>query len=226
MCLASKKGARQTKLTTALWYWQHCCWHHQSRGFVKTPLLVPTNNCNSTFLLRGTTPRDVTWQNFSHGKIISRKNSSSFKFPPRKEKKKLFLKLQLFLLTGDFMDVCWWWSGDPFSPHVAWLHSLAFTCIDKRQNSSNDRILGTLLQIFNWPRFYGPQKYPVPRHWIAFKPHFVQEPQKIFSSAFPLIYRAQWCYLRALRTFFDSFQQQRLQLKNSSMKILSQNFLR
>jgi len=23
-----KKGARQTKLTTALWYWQHCCWHH------------------------------------------------------------------------------------------------------------------------------------------------------------------------------------------------------
>ena len=109
MCQASKKGARQTKLTTALWYWQHCCWHHQSRGFVKTPLLVPTNNCNSTFLLRGTTPRDVTWQNFWHGKIISRKNSSSFKFPQRKEKRKLFSKLQLFLLTGDFLDVCWWW---------------------------------------------------------------------------------------------------------------------
>lgn len=108
--------------------------------------------------------------------------------------------------------------GDPFSPHVAWLHSLAFTCIDKRQNSSNDRILGTLLQIFNWPRFYGPQKYPVPRHWIALKPHFVQEPQKIFSSAFPLIYRAQWCYLRALRTFLTVSSSNGCNLKTAVWK--------
>jgi hypothetical protein len=81
--------------------------------------------------------------------------------------------------------------GDPFSPHVAWLHSFAFTCIDKRQNSSNDRILGTLLQIFNWPRFYGPKNTQCHVHWIALKPHFVQEPQKIFSSAFPFDIRAQ-----------------------------------
>jgi len=75
--------------------------------------------------------------------------------------------------------------GDPFSPQVAWLHSLAFTCIDKRQNLSNDRILGTLLQNFNWPHFHSPPKIPVP-HWIALKSHFVQEPQKKFFISFPL----------------------------------------
>ena len=39
------------------------------------------------------------------------------------------------------------------------------------------------LQIFDHT-FNGPQKKPVP-HWIALKPHFVQEPQKFFIS-FPL----------------------------------------
>lgn len=28
MCLVLKREQRQTKLTTALWYWQHCYWHH------------------------------------------------------------------------------------------------------------------------------------------------------------------------------------------------------
>lgn len=45
---------------------------------VETLSLTPTNNRNSTFLLRGTTPRDVTWQDFWHGKIVCRKNSSFF----------------------------------------------------------------------------------------------------------------------------------------------------
>jgi len=59
MCLASKKGSKtdetddSTLILTTLLLTPPC-------RFVKNPLLVPTDNCNSTFLLRGTTPRDVT----------------------------------------------------------------------------------------------------------------------------------------------------------------------
>ena len=129
--LASKKGARQTKLTTALWYWQHCYWHQHVD---LNPLLVPTDNCNSTFLLRGTTPRDVTWQNFRHGKIISRKNSSSSeKSSHEKRKKSSFCEASTFHLL---METFFWMFvvRKPLPPQVAWLPtSLALTCIDKRQ---------------------------------------------------------------------------------------------
>jgi len=152
MFLASKKGARQTKLTTALWYWQHCCWHHQSRRFVKNPLLVPTKNCNSTFLLRGTTPRDVTWQNFRHGKIISRKNSSSFKFPSWKEKKELFLKLQFFLLMGDFF---WMFVvGEPF-PHK-WL-PCPLPCFNLHWQKAKLIQWQDFGHTLNWPRLMAPK---------------------------------------------------------------------
>jgi len=83
-----------------------------------------------------------------------------------------------------------------------------------------------LLQIFHRPRFIASQKYPVP-NWIALKSHFVQEPQKKFSSVFPLDieHRLLTVMLFESTENFNSFQQQRLQLKNS-MKILSQNILR
>jgi len=89
MCLASKKGSKTDEtddsalILTTLLLTPPC-------RFVKNPLLVPTDNCNSTFLLRGTTPRDVTWQNFWHGKIVSRKNSSSLKYSPLEEKREHF----------------------------------------------------------------------------------------------------------------------------------------
>ena len=184
MCLASKKGARQTKLTTALWYWQHCCWHHQSCGFVKIHCWCRQTTATALFYSGGQHQEMSLDRIFDMARSLAGKTVPLSNFPHERRKRNFSWSYSFFFWRG----ILWMFvgGGDPFSPHVAWLHSLAFTCIDKRQNSSNDRILGTLLQIFNWPRFYGPQKYPVPRTLDCFKTPLCSGTPKDFFISFPL----------------------------------------
>ena len=134
---------------------------------------------------------------FDMARSLAEKKHFSFKNPPWEEKKKLFLKLQLFFLTGDFLDVCWW---RPLFPH-RWLEPswLPTPCFNLHWQKAKFRILGTLLQIFKLATISWPPKNPV-TNWIALKSHFLQEPQKNFFISYPFDIRAQWCYLRALRT--------------------------
>lgn len=153
---------------------------------------------------------------FDMARSLAGKTVPLSNFPHERRKRNFSWSYSFFFWRGIF----WMFvgGGDPF-PHM-WLGCtpLLLLALTKGKIHPMTGFWAHSCKFSIGHAFMAPKNTQCHVHWIALKPHFVQEPQKIFSSAFPLIYRAQWCYLRALRTFLTVSSSNGCNLKTAVWK--------
>lgn len=158
MCLVLKREQRQTKLTTALWYWQHCYWHHNWE-LLKLYRWHQQTIATALFY-SGEQHQEMSLDRiFDMARSFAGKTVLSSNFLQHRKNCCLFFK------TGAFLDVCW---SKPLSHRLPTSHTLA--CIDK------GRISGYWAHSSNWAKT---------QSWRLFQLRFVQEPQKKIFISFP-----------------------------------------